>query len=231
MHRSTLFLLPVALFACTESVESTDVRTSGIYPEFRVVADGSGNSQVSARLKVGGNDSNTFLDLRDADRLEVSVGEDTRRLDETSAQRYTASFPIDAAGTEFVFTFIRGADDAGAPRSIVTLPEPFELQMSTTEASRAADGVAFNWDPPSSGSLRWDMEGDCVWDEGGATPDDGSHNLDREQVRARANDEAKSCTVDLTVDRSLSGSVDPAFTEGGESTAYQSRTRSFTSIP
>ena len=231
MNRCTLFVLPVALFACTESVESTDVRTSGIYPEFRVVADGSGSSQVSARLKVGGNDSNTYLDLRDADRLEVSVGEDRRTLDETSAQRYTAAFPVDAAGTEFVFTFIRGEDDEGAPRSVVVLPEPFQLEMATTEASRAADDVAFNWDPPSSGDMRWDLDGDCVWNEGGSTPDDGTHTISSEQVRALSNDDTKSCTVELTVDRSLSGSLDPAFTEGGENRAFQSRTRSFTSTP
>ena len=40
MKRWTLLVLP-ALCACTESVESTDVRTSGVYPEFQVVADGS----------------------------------------------------------------------------------------------------------------------------------------------------------------------------------------------
>jgi hypothetical protein len=231
MPRFTLFVLPAALFACTESVESTDVRTSGIYPEYRVVADGSGSSEVSARFKVGGNDSNTFLDLQGGDRIEVSVGEDTRTLDETSAQRYTATFPVDAAGTEFVFTLIRGAEDDGAPRSVVTLPEPFELEMGTTEASRAADEVAFSWDPPASGDLRWDVKGDCIWDERGVTPDDGSHSLGTEDVRAQSSDEAESCTVALTVDRGLAGSIDPAFTEGGENRAYQVRAQSFTSTP
>src|SRR6187399_1447419 len=95
MKRLTLLWLPVLSLACTETVESTDVRTSGVYPEFRVVADGSGSSQVSARLKVGGNDSNTFLDLKDDDRIEVTVGEETRRLEETGSHSYTAIFPTD----------------------------------------------------------------------------------------------------------------------------------------
>ncbi len=47
--------LPAALLAlaCTESVESTDIRTTGIYPEIEVVATGNGSSKVVA-LKTGG---------------------------------------------------------------------------------------------------------------------------------------------------------------------------------
>ncbi|MEO8181828.1 MAG: hypothetical protein ABI895_23590, partial [Deltaproteobacteria bacterium] len=99
MKRWTLFVLP-ALCACTESVESTDVRTSGVYPEFQVVADGSGSSSASARLEVGGNDSNTFLDLRGSDLLEVSAGGQTQRMTSGGDHSYSARFPFDAAGTE-----------------------------------------------------------------------------------------------------------------------------------
>jgi hypothetical protein len=231
MNRHALFVLPLALFACTETVESTDVRTSGIYPEFRVVADGSGNSEASARLKVGGNDSNTFLDLQSDDRLEVTVAGETRRLEETGSHRYTASFPTDAAGTEFSFAFVRGEQDDGAAHSVVTLPAPFELVMASTQASRATDAVGFNWTPPDSGELHWDLEGDCVWTEEGVTPDDGSHSLNLDQVRAHASDETESCSVQLTVQRSRSGSIDAAFTEGGENIAYQARAQLFTSMP
>src|SRR3569832_2813747 len=79
MKRWTLLALP-ALCACTESVESTDVRTTGVYPEFQIVADGSGTTNASARLKVGGNDSNTFLDLQGSDVLEVSAKRQTQRM-------------------------------------------------------------------------------------------------------------------------------------------------------
>jgi len=41
----------------------------------------------------------------------------------------------------------------------------------------------------------------------------------------------KSCTVRLTVQRSHSGSIDAAFSEGGENKAYQLRAQSFTSLP
>lgn len=231
MNRCALFVLPLALFACTETVESSDVRTSGIYPEFRVVADGSGNSEASARLKVGGNDSNTFLDLESEDRLEVTVAGETLRLEETGSHRYTASFPVDAAGTEFSFAFLRGDDDDGAAHSVVTLPAPFELAMTSTEASRATDVVGFSWTPADSGQMHWDLDGDCVWTEEGVTPDDGTHSLSLEDVRALGSAQTDSCSVLLTAMRSRSGSIDPAFTEGGENVAYQARAQLFTSTP
>ena len=229
MKRWTLFVLP-ALFACTQSVESTDVRTSGVYPEFQVMADGTGSSTASARLKVGGNDSNTFLDLRGSDVLEVSAGGDTQRLTSGGDHRYSARFPVDEAGTEFVFSFRRGEQDDGAVHSAVTLPEPFELQMGSSEASRATDQVSFLWDPPAGGELHWDLTGDCIWTEQGSTPDDGSNTLNRDDVRS-VGSEPKSCTARLEVQRSHSGSIDAAFTEGGENKAYQVRAQSFTSLP
>lgn len=231
MKAWSLFVLPAALFACMEGVESTDIRTSGVYPEFEVVADGSGSSRASARLKVGGDDSNTFLTLESGDRLEVTVGDETRTLTRGDNYWYSATFQIDAADTEFAFAFIRTENDETAPRSVVALPAPFQLEMGTTEASRAADDVAFSWDPPGSGELHWDVEGDCVWMEFGVTPDDGSHDIPREDMRSHQNDQAESCPVELTVERVRSGSIDPAFTEGGAAVAYQRRLQSFTSTP
>ena len=231
MNRWALLTLPLAALACTETVESSDIRTSGVYPEFRVVADGSGTSEASARLKVGGNDSNTFLDLQAGDRIEVSANGETRVLNSESDHRYSARFPFDAAGTQFSFAFIRSDQDESAPQSVVSLPEPFALEMATTEASRASGAVAFSWDPPGSGNIRWGVDGDCVWTEEGETPGDGDHSLGAEDVHAPASDEAESCTVQLTAQRGYSGSLDPAFTEGGENVAYQVRAHSFTSTP
>lgn len=231
MNRWTLMLLPLAALACTETVESSDVRTTGIFPEFRAVADGSGSTQVSARLKVGGDDSNTYLELQDGDRIEVTAGGETRTLDETDTHSYTTRFDVDDGGTEFVFAFLRSEQDENAPRSVVTLPEPFALEMTTTEVSRAGGAVGFSWTPAASGNLHWDVAGDCVWSDQGETPDDGTHNLTSDDVRAPTADEAKTCPVQLTVQRGRAGTVDPAFTEGGETVAYQERVQSFTSTP
>jgi hypothetical protein len=231
MKRWNLIVLPAALFACMEGVESSDIRTSGVYPEFEVVADGSGSSRASARLKVGGDDSNTFLTMESGDRLEVTVGDETRTLVRAESFWYSATFQIDAADTEFEFAFIRSENDETAPRSVVALPAPFALAMATTEASRADDDVAFTWDPPGSGELDWELDSDCIFREFGSTPDDGSHAIPHDDMRSLGSADAESCPVELVAERVRSGSVDPAFTEGGSAVAYQRRIQSFTSTP
>lgn len=226
-----ILLLSGGLAACTETVESTDVRTSGIYPEFSVTADGSGSTVASARFKVGGNDSNTFLDLQGGDRVDVTVGDETKRLDSRGDHRYEATFSVDDPSLEFVFAFMREEQDESAPRSVVSLPIPFTLEMTTTEASRGADAVAFAWDSTTTGEVRWEVDGDCIRGDSGATPDDGEHSLGSDDVRAKLNDEMETCTVRLGLERRSQGTIDPAFTEGGENFGHQERVRSFTSTP
>ncbi len=226
-------LLPAALFAlaCTESVESTDIKTTGIYPEIEVVADGSGSSDVTVYLKVGGDDSNTFLDLKGEDTLEVTVDGDTKTMDQ-SGDAYKASFAVDAEGTEFTIAFLRGEDDDDAPASTVVMPAPFEMMLGATEASRAADDLEYTWDPPGdSGNLSWHINGSCVKLNSGTTPDDGTNTIAAGDIETFESDMDKTCTVDLELSRAQNGDIDPAFTEGGSIVAKHVRSDSFTSAP
>jgi len=225
-------LLPVALlsFACSESVESEDIRTSGIYPEIEVRATGNGSTRVQVRLKVGGDDSNTFLDLTGDDSLEATADGQTKRLggeDDT----YSATFPVDAEGTEFTIAFNRGESDDGAPASVVTLPAPFQLSLAESEASRADTDLDYTWEPEASGNIAWDLDGDCIKSADGTTPDDGSATIEAGSIDTFESDAEESCTVDLTLTRKRSGSIDEAFTEGGSIVALQVRRDSFTSNP
>lgn len=218
-------------FGCEESVESTDIRTSGIYPEITVTADGDGSFLVSVRLKVGGRSSNTFMDLKGEDELTATVGDDTKVLDETDDETYTASFATAEEGTEFLIAFDRGSLDDSAPASTVTLPAPFELSVSPVEASRATDAIDVTWEPPATGNVNWEIEGECIIRDDANTPDDGAHVLAAGTIETFMSDADKACTVDLTLTRSRSGSIDPAFTEGGNIVARQVRRKSFTSNP
>jgi hypothetical protein len=227
---NALALAPLA-FGCTQSVESTDVRTTGIYPEIEVIAFGDGKSIVQIQLKVGGESSNTFLELEGKDRLEVTADGDTK-TPERSGNSYRTTFSTDEEGTEFEVAFLRGGDDDDAPSSVVTLPAPFDLTVDTTEASRADDDVDFLWDPPgTSGNMAWEIDGDCVKDADGKTPDDGAASLAAGEIETFSSDEEESCTVALKVTRSRNGSIDSAFTEGGSIVARHERTDSFTSTP
>lgn len=223
--------LVMAAFGCSESVESTDIRTSGIYPEIDVVANGSGSSRVTVRLKVGGRNSNTYLDLKGGDTLEASVDGDTKTLDETSDETYSASFPVDAEGTEFTIAFLRDEEDESAPASTVTLPAPFELTVDPREASRAGDDVELSWDPPGTGDLAFSMSGDCIKSETDSIPDSGSFTISSDAVETFESDKDESCTVEVDLERSRRGSIDPEFTEGGSIVARHVRGGSFTSTP
>jgi hypothetical protein len=225
-------LLPLALlsFACSESVESEDVRTSGIYPEIEVRATGNGSSRVEVRLKVGGSNSNTTLDLTGADRLEATVDGETKRLD-GDGDTYRATFPVDAEGTEFTISFIRGEADDGAPASVVSLPAPFDLSLAETEASRADTDLDYTWEPAANGNMDWDLDGDCIKSNDGSTPDDGEATIAAGSIETFDSDKDESCTVDLTLTRKRNGSIDGAFTEGGRIVALQVRRDSFTSNP
>ena len=223
--------LALAAVGCTETVESGDIRTSGIYPEITVEANGSGSSTVTVRLKVGGDDSNTFLELTGGDTLEATVDGDTKTLDETGSYTYRTSFPVDAEGTEFVVSFMRSEADESAPASVVTLPAPFDLELGATEASRADDDLEYTWDPPGSGNVSWDIDGDCIQHDDGSTPDDGANTLAAGSIETFESDAEETCTVDLEVTRQNSGDIDAAFTEDGSIVARHVRTESFTSTP
>lgn len=228
-----LAFLPAALLAlaCTESVESTDIRTTGIYPEIEVIATGNGQSKVSVLLKTGGSNSNTFLDLTGEDTLEVTVDGDTKTMDQ-SGDEYIATFDGEAGGTEFTIAFLRGDEDENAPESVVTLPEPFELMVGADTASRADDDVEYTWDPPADGSVAWDLTGECIDSTSGSTPDDGTNSIAAGNIEPKFSDDAeKECTAKLVVGRSQKGTIDTAFTEGGSIVAKQVRGDTFTSTP
>jgi hypothetical protein len=218
--------------ACTESVDSTDIRTSGIYPEIRISAEGSGDTLVEVQLKVGGRNSNTFLELKGEDRLEATADGETKVLRRAGTARYNTSFDVDDAGTQFEVAFFRGTEDENAPRSRAVLPEPFTLSIGVTEVSRTLNPVPFSWEPEvDDGEMYWFIEGPCILDEDGTTPDDGEHLIAADQVESFMNDANETCTVELAVSRLAEGYIDPAFTEGGEIVAAQNRRATFVSLP
>jgi len=222
-------LLACALLGRTEDVELTDVRPTGDYPEFTVTATGNGRSRVEARLKVGGNNSNTFLELTGGDTLEVTADGVTKTLD-GSGRSYVATFDVDEGGTEFIFAFLRDGDD-DAPMSVVRLPEPFEMEVTTPEVQRTVDDLEFTWEPEGDGDIGVHVDGDCFFFETHSTPDDGSHSIPPKDLVGPGSDDGDECTGTVELTRSRRGTIDSAFTEGGEIRARHVRSDTFKSVP
>ncbi|MFT5587321.1 MAG: hypothetical protein ACI9VR_004930 [Cognaticolwellia sp.] len=229
---SVLCLSP--LMAC-ESVSSSDVLTSGMYANLEVSADGSGSSRANAVLRVGGASSNVYVDLVDGDTLTVEQGGETVELEKSSVgefRDYNADFDVDVVDTEFDFAFLRDVDD-GAPSSVISLPAQFEITGPEADAtiSRAED-LTFTWDGGSDDSMRYSMDGDCVFSEGETLEgDEGTYTIPGGVIESLDENEPETCTMELVLRRARSSAVDDGFGEGGTAEGVQVRRLKIVSAP
>jgi hypothetical protein len=243
-----LSLLALGFVACKdETVDSEDVRTSGIHAEFDVLATGNAKAVASGKLTVG--TGNTSLVLTGADKIVVTQSVDPAADDigSKTATRdgdyYRATFSGEAGGTRFIFAFERGDEDEVAPDSNVTLPDPFTLTGpgTTTEVSRAT-GVTATWEVSATADpMTWTLEGACLFKTDGSVPTDGTVTLkgddfdttpSADDAVADDKDDSENCTATLCIFRKRTGTLDAAFDKyGGSVKAVQQRCTKFVSVP
>ena len=227
-----------------ESVASEDIDTDAVYADIELVAAGDGSTTVRAALKVGGSLSNTFLDLSDGDTLIAYQGDDARRLSRHDSilgdVRYESRFDVDAADTPFEIAFLRSHSGGGtcemvsAPSSTVTLPAPFEVDVSDASAgiSRAADDLVVRWSPAASEAMDLTFSGDCVESVSlVSSPDAGMAVLRAGSLKTREDHDGESCQIGVALERHRSGDLDPNYGEGGRIVAVQRRSASVPSTP
>lgn len=221
--------------ACAEDVGSENVRTQGMYANYEAVAEGDGSTQITAELRVGG-DNGTFVELGAEDELFAITADDDIQLRHTSTgnqHRYKASLPDDAEDLEIQIAFSRGEDFDDAVESWAKMPAPFEAELDDADVDSYARGedVSIVWDNEASGSMQWHVDGDCVQIASGSTDDDGTLTIDGGEIEVWESDAGENCEVTVTLERQRQGSVDPTFEEGGDFRAIQRRTVSFLSTP
>ena len=216
--------------ACSEQVDSTDVRTSGIYADMEVRAYGNGKSEVEVDLRVGGASSNTHLAMKGADKLTATVGAVTKVLGK-SGNVYVTSFDGEAADTQFILAFTRGPDDTSAPNSSVTLPEPFVISGIAQTISRQV-GFTATWQAGTKGEpMSWLLRGDCLVARAGSFADAGQTVISASHFVPAVGQEEATCNASFCLERDRPGTLDPAFGEGGVIRAGQSRCAAFLSTP
>lgn len=228
--KKMLSLAVIASLVACESVDSTDVLTSGVYADIAATADGSGTTTASAVLRVGGGNSNTFLHIDGDDEVVASQGEDSTAMSEIefgNYYSYVADFEIDAEDTEFLVGFNRTVDE-GAPATSMTLPPLFELSGPEADITVAAsdEDITISWDPADSADdMSWSIDGDCIASEGGTVDGDpGIAVIEAGTLEWWDEDEPATCEATITVTRSRAGSLDEGYGEGG--TAYGRQQRS-----
>jgi hypothetical protein len=227
-----------------QKIDSTDVRTSGVYAEFTVTAQSTTEAKVDATLWAGGALSNTYLALTGPDHLTAYLGSIAYPMQGYSAlyEYYSAIIPYPTADTEVRVAFERGPDNVSAPGSTVIVPGLFAFApLAKAQYSRANDALEIDWAPFDPTQLvSWFVDGACLqlFGEDSAAdtgqvaipagtlqkppppgPDEEHHPIPPD-----------ACTATADVTKSRSGQVDPAFS-GGTFNASQDRSITFTSVP
>jgi hypothetical protein len=245
VDRIKLLLLGLGLTStmvgCAADVESEDIRTSGVYADFEVLASttqqggditGSG-SQVSAYLRVDDSTSNTYLDLTGADELVITADTEERTL---TGEERTTDFDGDEEGLEFNFAFMRGEEDDNAPESTVSLPPSFVV-----EGMEGVDGadpdvlrgtaLELHLEGLDNEEVNYHVEGDCLkLRSGSVDANNGDITIPASAFEAWEDEAAEPCGAKLYVEVVNKGRLDPAY-DGGTIEAIRRVWVPFSSMP
>ena len=233
----------LAVTGCSsESTDSSNVKTAGIYADLSVDADSSSNAVVEAALKVGGSSSNTYLELVSGDVLTASNGIHTQtmtRIGSGNWVRYRATLPDTPLNSDSQFTIsLTRAADTDAPSSSVSLAPVISITQPPVDFissySRSADDLLISWDPISSGeSTRLTIEGSCIqqfqWPVTGLSSFTvQAGNLHGWSSLSGAD---TGCSATIRLERIRYGAVDPAYSEGGNLVSTRMAERAIFTYP
>ena len=229
-------VISLALFtatACT-SVESSDIKTSGIYADLWAVSDGEGTSYSEAILRVGGATSNTFVTLSEGDDLTATVAEVTENMTEQNIGEiysYRADFSTADADVDYVIALER-TEDESAPSSVMSLPLPFVMDPVGSEYSRDDDDIVLTWDNQQSEIMKIWIEGTCIHNQYHDNETDaGIYTISSDSLEPIDPEANANCEIEITLWRSRPGDVDSAYGEGGVAWGYQRRKITTLSTP
>lgn len=230
-YRSSLCLGLLLLSACTETVDSKDIRTGGIAAFITAKATTDAATNVIASLKVGGAGSNTYVDLSGGDSIFAIGGGKRSEMEAQGTGTYEVDFPTAAADTEFVVDLQREADD-DAPSSKGTLPGPFSFQVPNMSTSRAQN-VTITWSPSGTmDDMTLELSGTCIFSRTIDIPGDtGTHMIPGGTLVSTNTDKPETCDINVEMVRSRKGTPDTAYDPDSTFILSQARTAKFTSAP
>lgn len=225
----------VVVIAGCADISSSDVKTSGIYADISVEAQGSGGSEARVVLRAGGATSTTYVELTGTDRLTATLeGSSVPMVEESLGviHHYVATFPAAPTGVDYTIAFERTLDES-APSSTVALPPEFTLDPPGVDTfSRLDEDLTVGWAPTSSEPVSVLVTGSCIEAWSIELPSDGgSYVIPRGTLEPQNSALPEACSLDVTVTRTSVGAVDPAFGEGGKAIGRQVRSYSISSTP
>ena len=230
-------LTPFLVVACT-SVASTDIKTAGITANLTVTGNPNGSTTVDAPLDVDTNATDT-VQVTGGDTLTAKAGSQSQPMTATDllgGYSYSAAFSgEDDGGTVYTVSFNR-TSDVSAPNSTVTMPAPIAISSPASSASfsRATGNIVVDYSPSGGPDpVSWTLGGACINQAGTSlTADPGTFTIVAGSVTVPTGTTTApgSCSVTLTISRTRTGTIDPAY-EGGSINATQTQSVSFISTP
>jgi hypothetical protein len=216
------------------SVAIGETKTGGIAAALEAVADSDHHTKVTATLRVGGMESNTYVILDSGDSIQAKSGTETRAMYGLSEGVYSTDFATDTENREFRVELLRGdKTDTNATDNVGTLPKPFALTVPTSGPSRASDDIAITWtDSGSAGPMKITIEGLCIFDFAkDSVADTGSLSIPKGQLASTNSNKPESCPLSVTMERRRAGSTDRALDSESRFVLTQRRIGLFNSAP
>lgn len=241
INRATsLAMLAFVIFcgACsTETTESENIASPGIYARMNVDALSTGSSKVTVELNVGGSNG-TNISLTSNERLEATKGNETKIMNRDTDfldVDYEINFNNSDSSTPFQVTFFRATGEI-IDGSSVFLPPNFDISSPSSGQSYVFDQLLpILWAPSDPGrSISLFVTTRCTTNAGATQVssrnftinDDGSENFSLSLLDAATNveiDRNKACEFSVSLERSRTGSIDPDYGSGGSMRSRQAR--------
>jgi hypothetical protein len=229
-------LSALALLGCKETVSSENIRTGGIAMLTDVIATSNSRTRVHTELRVGGDESNTFVILDDSDRLYAYADGQERPMREVAQGVYEAEFGTADEGTEFEVVLEREDDDTAACSG--RLPAPFDItsDFGPVAVSRDEDDLELTWEPSDQGDRMRvgfdDGSSTCIrFEREQDIPDDGSFVLQAGTLESSDSMDPETCRIEAVLARLRNGTTDALLDDESRFSLRQERRVEFISRP
>ena len=211
------YFFALLCLACSD-VKSSAVNTNGIHADITaLVVDDTTELQVI--MRVGGANSSTYVELDAGDTLEVTDGTETKEFGHSSfgaLHRYTTTFDRIDPGSEFLVSLKRELEES-APNSMATLSDDFTFESPGDDYIHSrTTNLTIVWSGQDAGDdMHITVDGSCIIEMEATTSFlVGSYTFNSVDFESFEADEGESCEADITLERRLAGTLDPAFGSG-----------------
>lgn len=228
--RRLVVLLVVLAVGC---VKSSEVKTANIKATYSALATGNGKTQLRANLAyTSGGFTNDALVLSGEDKVVVTVDGVTTPLVQLS-DSLGATINTPASGSTIEFTLKRANNVLVT--STVVVPSAFTLRsdQENQTLSLAADAIVINASPRAEATeaKTWSAVGSCINPVNEASAEALGANILAGTIMTPTDSPDASCTMTVTLFRTLSGTPSSSLAGASVISATQSRGMDFSVTP